>query len=268
MVYLNSIIFGIVQGVTEFLPISSSGHLEVLHFFFELPIENNLLFDVFLHAATLLAVIYFFRRDILMLLKGFVSSFSGNSSQYSKLSWYIIFATAPAAFVGYFASDFIDSNFRDINVVIFMLIFVAILFLIIERYGSKQREISDINIKDSLFIGCAQAIALIPGTSRSGITIIAGLFMDLKREAAIRFSFLMSVPIISGALLKNIVDADSLIFSDIELRIFTLASVSAFFTAIFVIRFFLKFAAKYSLNIFAYYRIALGLFLVVLLRFI
>ncbi|MCK4554620.1 undecaprenyl-diphosphate phosphatase, partial [Candidatus Parcubacteria bacterium] len=199
MDYINAIIFGIIQGITEFLPISSSGHLVILHKFFNLPIKNELAFDVALHLATLLAVVWFFKNDIYNLLKSWFKSFTGHSDEFSKLSWLIILATIPAGLAGWYFEEMVEHTFRSINVVVVMLVIGGVLLLIVEKISRKTDDLKNLNWAKALIIGLAQAIALIPGTSRSGITIIAGLGAKLKRQAAIRFSFLMSVPIIFGA---------------------------------------------------------------------
>ena len=265
MDYLNAIIFGIIQGITEFLPVSSSGHLVVLHEFINIPIGDELIFDVILHLATLFAVIYFFRKDIVKLIKSWVKSFSGKVDNNGRLSWFIILATIPAALAGFFAEDVIENVFRDAGVVVAMLIIVGLLFVVIEKISKKLEDLDSLNWKKSLVIGLAQAVSLIPGTSRSGITIIAGLGYGLKREAAIKFSFLLSIPIIAGASIKKIPDILGITLSSNELSILIIAFCAAFVTGILAIRFFLQFAQKFSLNSFAYYRFLLAILVYFLL---
>ena len=265
MEYISIIIYGIIQGITEFLPISSSGHLVILHNIFPLNFINEVSFDVFLHLASLSAVIYFFRKDIWKIFNGWIKSFSGQKNDEARLAWMIIIATIPAALAGYFLENLIENKLRSLLVLIFMLIFVAFLFIFFEKKGTFKKTSKDISFKDAFIIGLAQALALIPGTSRSGITIIAGLSLGLKRIEAIRFSFLMSVPIIFGAFLSKLPSIlNNLNFQD-SFLLLILAFFSTFITAFFVIKYFLHFAEKHTLVPFAYYRITLAIILLLYL---
>lgn len=259
--YLKAIIFGVVQGVTEFLPVSSSGHLLILHKYLSLPIENEVVFDVMLHLATLLAVVYFFRKDLKIMIVSWLKSFVGKVDEYSLLSWYILFATIPAALTGYFFNDLIEQNFRSIPVVSLMLVLVGVLFILIEKISKKTKDLREVKLKNIFFVGLAQAIALIPGTSRSGITIIAGLLTKLKREEAIRLSFLMSIPIIAGASIVNLNELINSTVNKNEILILIISFISALLSAVLAIKYFLKIAARFGLNIFAYYRFGLALLL-------
>jgi undecaprenyl-diphosphatase len=270
MNYINAIIFGVSQGITEFLPISSSGHLIILHKFTSLPIRNELTFDVALHCATLLAVVWFFRKDIIQLFAAWMRSFSGEISSEGKLSWFIVLATIPAMLAGVLLEDLVESVFRSPVVVAVMLIIGGIFFIIFEKVSRKTDELEKLNWKKSLLIGLAQAIALIPGTSRSGITIIAGLGVGLKREAAIRFSFLLSIPVILGASIMRVfltfnVRAAGAYFIGGEILILAISFITAFITSLLAIKYFLRFARSYSLNIFAYYRFILAILIIMLM---
>ncbi len=265
MLYINSIIFGIVQGITEFLPISSSGHLVILHKLINLPIQNELVFDVALHLATLFAVIVFFWQDIWSIMKSWISSLRGKGDEKSRLGWLIILATVPAAMAGFFFEDIIDNVLRSTWVVALMLVLVALLFIFVEKKAKHIHDLSVMNFKNALIIGCSQALALIPGTSRSGITIIAGLSLGLKRVEAIRFSFLLSLPIILGANIKKIPLILNGNFQANEMIVLLIAFLFAFLAGFLAIKFFLRFASKHTLNIFAYYRIALALIIVLFL---
>lgn len=276
IVYLNAIIFGVVQGITEFLPVSSSGHLVILHKFISLPVKNDLAFDVVLHFATLLAVVWFFRADIAKLFIGFFQSFKRFSkrgsvssadadSLYGKLSWFLLLATVPAALAGVFLEDLIEYVFRSPVVVAVMLVAVGALFIIFEKISRKTDKLADLNWKTSLFIGLAQALALIPGTSRSGITIIAGLGAGLKREAAIRFSFLLSIPVIFGASVMKIPPMFNTRIADNEISVLAIAFIASFITGLLAIKYFLRFARSHSLNVFAYYRFALAVLIIITL---
>ncbi len=259
--YLKAVVFGVVQGATELLPVSSSGHLIVLHRYLSLPIQNEVMFDVFLHLATLLAVIFFFRNDIKLMVGSWLKSFIGKSDEYSRLSWYIIIATIPAALVGVYFGDYIESNLRNIPVVSFMLVFVGLLFILIEKTSLKLKNLSQSSLGNIFFVGVAQTLALVPGTSRSGITIIAGLLTKLKREEAIRLSFLMSIPIIAGATVLNLGELFSAGINKNEIFILLISFLSALFSALIAIKYFLKIASKFGMSVFAYYRFALAFIL-------
>lgn len=270
MDYLIAIIFGVVQGISEFLPISSSGHLIILHRFFSLPIGNELAFDVFLHLATLLAVTISFYREIWLLISSFVRSLFGKEDEYSRTAWYIALASIPAALAGFGLGDIIDEQFhggntQEIVVVVTMLIAVALLFIWIEKRPQGSKSFSGLSMKEAFSVGLAQALALVPGTSRSGITIIAGLLCGLKREEALRFSFLLSIPVILGASVSEAPDLFHSSLSAHELNVIIAAFLSSLITGVLCIKFFLKFARTNNLVPFAYYRIALAVLLILFL---
>lgn len=293
--YVNAVVFGIIQGITEFLPISSSGHLVILHKFISLPIQDELTFDIILHIATLIAVIWFFRKDVWRLLKAWITSlvyitrflyyyiytiirpnnknkisesrrdsFFGKIDMDTKLSWFIVLATIPAVLAGLFLENMIENIFRSPIVVVIMLIVVGALFIVFEKISRKIGELSNLNWQRSLFIGLAQAISLIPGTSRSGITIIAGLGAGLKREAAIKFSFLLSIPIIFGASIKKIPNSFEMPLPG-EALILLISFIASITTGFFAIKYFLQFSRRFSLNIFAYYRFILAILILIFL---
>ncbi len=269
--YLYVALLGIVQGITEFLPISSSGHLVVLHNLSPEIIKNKLTFDVVLHLGTLFAVLLFFFKDIKDIFICWCKSLAGSRlTNEAKLGWLILAATAPAAFAGYFFDFYIESFLRSNLVVAAMLIIIGVFFIFIEKFSKKQNEIDKLNWKNSLFIGIAQALALIPGTSRSGITIIAGMALKLKREAAVRFSFLLSVPIVLGANIKKILPqfygTISVGFPAAEeLFYYVVGFIISFIFGFLTIKYFLVFVRKNSLNIFAYYRFVLAIIILLLL---
>ncbi len=264
----QSLIAGAIQGITEFLPISSSGHLVLFHEFFSFSFPDELAFDVVLHVGTLCALLVYFRNDIVKLLRAFFKSFSnwnlkGDSTQ--RLAWYLAIATIPAVLAGVLLEDIIEATLRNTTVVAVMLIVFGILLYAADTYGKKNKSIGEVSLKASILIGCAQAIALVPGVSRSGVTIITGLSQKLKREAAARFSFLLSIPIVVGAGAKKTIDlfSSSSITSDqyvILLGGFLASAVVGYMC----IKYFLKFIQRYSLKVFAYYRIALGIIILIL----
>lgn len=254
-------IFGVVQGLSEFLPISSSGHLLLLHRFLSLPVQDEFAFDVVLHGATGLAVVLFFWKDLLRYGAGFARSFVHPRLQDDvdqRLAWYLVIGTIPAAVAGYFFDDVIQNLLRSELVVIGMLVAVALLFIAVERLKRIGADMSELTIMDTVIIGCAQAFALIPGTSRSGITIIAGMMRGLKREQAARFSFLLSVPIIVAANAKEIMDVSRVDIPREDVIIYLIAFISSFVTGSIAIRFLLRYVANHTLTAFAIYRLCLA----------
>jgi undecaprenyl-diphosphatase len=254
---LKAIILGTLQGITEFLPISSTAHLILFPWFFGWQGQiNTLTFDVALHGGTLFALILCFYRDwIEIFLKQ------------KKLLFYILIATIPAGVAGIIANDLIENVLRNPLIIFLTLNLFGILMLIAEKYYKKisipKDDLYQLTFWDSLFIGLAQSIALIPGVSRSGITISAGLFRNLNRETSARFSFLLSTPVIAGA---TMLESKNL-FSNIgsySIDIFTVGFLSSFFSGFLVIKFLLRFFKKYSLNCFVYYRFLLAAIILII----
>ena len=198
-IYIHTILLALIQAITEFLPISSSGHLVIYHQLVEFPGIDELAFDVALHFGTLLALIVYFRRNLITYSRAFFSSLKKwnlKNDINQRLSWYLILSIIPAGLVGYFFEDIIETLFRNIFTVSITLIIGGLLFFIVEKIGSKTCEISSLTPPEVIKISLAQVLSLIPGVSRSGITIITGLAVGLNREAAASFSFLMAIPII------------------------------------------------------------------------
>jgi len=259
MDYLLSIFAGVIQGLTEFLPVSSSGHLVLFHEIFNFNFPDNVLFDVSLHLGTFVALFIFFYRDIEKMIRGFFSSLSNwnlKNNYNQRLAWLVIIGTIPAVIVGYLFDDFIEQNFRSPLTVGIMLIVVGILFWISEKKSIRQNNLQSMKRSDALLVGIAQILALIPGTSRSGITIIAGMGRKLKRDEAARFSFLLSMPIIFGAGIKKIIDIDS--FGDVNFLLLFVGGISSAITGYFVVKYLIKYLSGHSLNIFAWYRLTIG----------
>ncbi|MDO8668828.1 MAG: undecaprenyl-diphosphate phosphatase [Candidatus Buchananbacteria bacterium] len=259
MDYLLSIIAGIIQGLTEFLPISSSGHLVLFHDIFGFHFPDELLFDVTLHLGTLLAVVLFFYHDIEKIIRGFFSSLVNwnlKNNYNQRMAWLVLIGTLPAALAGYFFEDFIVNNLRSPLIVALMFIIVGFLFFVFEKYSKRQKDIQMVTPLDSLVVGLAQILSLVPGVSRSGITIIAGLGRKMKREDAAKFSFLISAPIIFGAALKKILEINSV--SEVNLIVLLLGVVSSAITGYLTIKYLIKYLSNHSLNIFAWYRLIIG----------
>ena len=266
---IQAIILGVVQGLTEFLPVSSSGHLVLGQYFLGLDPERfGLSFDVALHMGTLLAVVSFFWRDLVRLAYAFVRSLSrgrnlDNPDQ--RLTYLIIASTVPAALLGFLFEGFIESQTRQPWIVVFNLVLVGVLFIVAEAAGRHSRQASKLGFAEAVGIGLAQAAALVPGVSRSGATITLGLFLGLRREEAARFSFLMSVPIIAGAGTLQMGEVVSEGMDAFEALIFGAGFVSSAVVGYLAIRFFISYIADHSLRAFAYYRFGLAAVVALLL---
>lgn len=260
MYSVQASILGIIQGITEFLPVSSSGHIILIPELFGWS-DQGLGFDVVVHLGTLLAVIVFFRKKLFQIITGFITGHSKRFSKPRQLGWLLILATIPAGLAGIFLQDFVESTLRSPLVVAVSLILWGVVLGIADRYGenSQDRKIEELNWKHVLFIGCAQAIALIPGTSRSGITMTAGLFCKLDKTEAAEFSFLMSVPIIgsAGVLKLSQLINSGLIERSLEFLIigFVVSAISGF-VAIWLLMGLIK---KWNYLPFAVYRVVIAL---------
>ncbi len=197
MTILEAIFLGVLQGLTEFLPVSSSGHLILAEHFMGLG-DVPLAFDVMLHMGTLIAVLAFFYQDWFSM---FMSIFPGTAKHAGnrRLLMFLIAGTVPGALFGFLLEDYVSTVLRSPWVVVFTLAGVAILLALAERMAAHRRSVSDMKLSDAIIVGCCQALAVIPGTSRSGITMTGALFLGLTRADAARFSFLLSAPIIAGA---------------------------------------------------------------------
>lgn len=264
MTNLQVIILAIVQGLTEFLPISSSGHLVLVPAFFEW-VDQGLAFDVAVHFGSLLAVLAFFRNDIIGLIKGGFQVLGGKvETVESRLALGIVLGTVPAAIAGLLLVDWIEANLRSPSVIVFTLSGYAILMILADKLGRRERNISHVTLKDAVLIGCAQALALIPGTSRSGITITAGRFLGFERQDAARFSFLLAVPVI---LLATMFSLLGLLMSDdaVEWGQLAIGVVVSAVVAYLSIEFFMRFVSKIGLLPFAIYRLLLAAIIVYVL---
>jgi len=255
---LQTIILALIQGITEFLPISSSGHLilpsELLGWE-----DQGLAFDVAVHLGTLVAVMSYLRKDIGKILVGWFGSMRGEHSDEGRLGWLLIAATCPAALFGLLADDFIEAHLRTVAVIACTTIFFGLLLGVADRYNGQTLGLYEIGFKLALIIGFAQALALIPGTSRSGITMTAALFLGCSRDASARFSFLMSIPIIllSGAYKGlELLGAQNIDWQSIGLGV----AVSAL-SAYICIYCFMSFISRIGMMPFVYYRMLLGVIL-------
>jgi undecaprenyl-diphosphatase len=268
MEIFQAFILGMVQGLGEFLPISSSAHLIVTPWLFNWP-DQGLAFDVALHWGTLLAVVTYFRQDIWLLAKGFIHSLSLSTrdlqnNPYQRISWLIIIATIPAAIIGKLLETQVETVFRNPLLIAVTLTVVGIVLLLVDKYGAKIKNLNHVSRNNALIIGLSQALAIIPGVSRSGSTMIAGLAQGLKREDAARFSFLMSIPIILGAGLLKLPDIVHINNHIPVLVGFVSAAVFGFLA----IKYMLKYIASKSFAVFTWYRLILAgvIILVYILR--
>ncbi|HAH04116.1 MAG: Undecaprenyl-diphosphatase [Parcubacteria group bacterium GW2011_GWA2_43_17] len=261
MDYIITIVLAAVQALTEFLPISSSGHLVIFHQLIRSDLLNNLTFDVILHGGTLLAAIVYFWSDLIGILKGFILSLlrKNQRSDFNRnFAWVTIVGTIPGAVVGYFFSEIIEQIFRSVVWVMVMLVVGGVLFIIAEKFSRRQRDLKSMTIGDGLMIGLAQVLSFIPGTSRSGITMAAGLLLNFKRREAARFSFLLSVPIVLGANIRKISQINLADLSVNFVFVSILGVAVATLIGYIVIGGLLKFLEKHSLTYFAVYRFILA----------
>lgn len=254
MTFLESIVLGLVQGMTEFLPVSSSGHLIIAREFLHMPLEGSLSFDVFLNTATLLAVIVCFWGDIKALIVDFLSE--GFSSRSRNLIFAIITGSIPAGFFGFLYGDQIEGYFRAPAMVAWALIGGSILMFAADRLSKNE---GGVNPLKGFFVGFFQSLALIPGVSRSGSSISGGLLCGLSREEAIKFSFLLLIPVSFGALLKVVLDMGSAGASNFFDLLHITAFLTAFISGLWSIRFLVRYLKTHSFTPFIIYRIVLAL---------
>lgn len=255
---IQAIILGIVQGLTEFLPVSSSAHM--VFFPYTLGTKSSVAFDTVLHVGTLVAVVSFFWRDIVSMIKALISSildiFRGefrkgvSEDDYKRLLWLLVVGTIPAGVMGVVFKNEFESLFTSILAVGFFLLITGVLLWASEHYKRGNKEIKDVSFKNAIAIGIFQGFAIAPGISRSGSTIAAGLFSGLNRELAARYSFLLSIPAILGAALVQIKDITSL---DMSLTALVAGFIAAIVFGYLAIKLLLKIIKDWSLNIFAYY---------------
>ncbi len=256
----RAVVLGIVQGLAEPLPISSSGHLILVPWVFGWP-EHTLTFDVALHGGTALAFIIYFWRDWVALVKAFFSTLRDRSLQgdhHRRLVWYIIVSAIPGAFLGVLFETKIEQLLRAPWLVAILLVLMGLIMLAADHISSHRRSLSQLTMSDAVIIGLAQAMALVPGTSRSGVTMTAALLLQMNRADAARFSFLMSGPIVAGAFLYKMLGLFRGGFPADEQIPFLAGVVAAAAVGYLGISFLLGYLQKRSLNLFVGYRLGLG----------
>jgi undecaprenyl-diphosphatase len=254
-----AVFLGILQGATEFLPISSSGHLVLAEAFLGVK-EASLAFDVALHLGTLLAVLVYFRKDFLLMGRALVAPKDNGPETRSlrRLAFFICLATLPAVVAALAFGDWTEHYLRQPLSVAAMLAGVGLLLLWAEKVGNHRRNFQSISLADSILIGCSQALALIPGVSRSGITMTTGLFRGLNRQSAARFSFLLSAPIILGAGLHELPEILHQGISPDQTAFFLAGFLASAVSGYLFVAFLLRFIRTNTFEIFAYYRFAVA----------
>lgn len=263
MTFLQLLIIAIVQGVTEFLPISSSGHLILIPYITRMPDQGPLI-DVAVHIGSLLAIILYFWREVLGLARGGLATVGvGQAPEQRRLLWWIVIGTIPAVLFGLFLKqgDWLAS-FRTTTLVAVNLIVYGVLLGVADRVGPSRKRYEDMTLFDAVIVGLAQALALIPGTSRSGVTMTAARFLGYERVEAARFSFLLSIPAVAGAgtlAVLDLAEASAAMQWDA-----LLAGLMTFAAAFATMAFLMRFLRHASMMVFVLYRIALGVALLTL----
>ncbi len=256
---IQIIVLALVQGLTEFLPISSSAHLILVPYLTNWP-DQGLAFDVAVHVGTLTAVVVYFRKEISAMFFAWAASLKGKHSEDSKLAWGVLIGTIPVGLAGLLFKDVISEHLRTPLVIATTTIIFGFLLWYADWSGKRQRDEHTMSWKDIIVIGCAQAIALIPGTSRSGITITAGLMLGLTAPAAARFSFLLSIPVI--LLAGGMETLDYLKVASInDMNDLVIGALISAVSAYLCIHYFLMLLERISMTPFVIYRLLLGIVL-------
>ena len=261
MEIIKTIILGIIQGIGEFLPISSSAHLILIPYLFGWE-SSSMAFDIALHFGTLAAVLTIYFKDWWNLFIGAVNKITKKKESFeNKMFWYMVIATIPGALLGFLLDDIVENIFRtNIALIATSLAVMGVLIYLGDKWADKHYKIEtdfkDISLKQALLIGLSQALAIIPGFSRSGTTILAARLMGLSKSAATKFTFLLSVPIIAGATVLEV--------GNLELSIETFMGVFiAFVVGIFSIKFLLNYIKKHDFSVFAIYRVIFAIIILV-----
>lgn len=263
MTLLQSIILGIIQGLTEFLPISSSAHLVITPYLlgWQIPAQAAFIFDVLVQLGTLLAVILYFRKDLYRILVAVIDGLLHRhpfSEPMSRLGWMLILATIPAVVAGLLFKDPVERTFGSPVAVALLLLVTALFLVVAEVVGKRNRQFETISWKDALVVGLFQAISLLPGISRSGSTITGGMIRDLERPAAARFSFLMSVPVMLGAGTLAIIDLIQLPDFTVQLPTLLAGFITSAIVGYLSIHWLLAYLVKRRLYLFAIYCVVLS----------
>jgi undecaprenyl-diphosphatase len=260
----QALIMGTVQGLTEFLPLSSSGHLIIVPFLFGWhdPFITSLAFSVMLHIGTLLALFIYFRADWLRIIPAGLAALRDRSFRADpdrRLAWLLLAATIPAALAGFLFNDIIESNVRGVGLVVATLVAGGGILWLADRTGARSKGVDDISFPVAVGIGAAQALALVPGISRSGISISAARFAGLDREPAARFSFLLAAPVTTGAAifeLRNLATGEAGL--EVSLAPLLAGVIASFLSGMLAIGVLLRYVRTHSLNLFVWFRLVLA----------
>ena len=261
---IQIIILGLIQGLTEFLPVSSSAHLILVPLLTEWQ-DQGLAIDVAAHLGSLFAVVFYFRKDIARILIAGIDSIAKKeiNNQDSKLFWYLAMASIPVLVTGFLLRDIVSTYLREPLIIAYASIGFGLLLWYADAKGKQIRQVDSIDMRDAVLIGLAQVLALVPGTSRSGITMTAALMLGLDRNSAARFSFLMAIPIIlaaSGYESLKLIQMDT----GVDMVNFIMTAFLSAISALFSIHFFLKFLDKVGMLPFVIYRVVLGIVLILM----
>jgi undecaprenyl-diphosphatase len=254
MTIFQSIILGIVQGFTELLPISSSAHLYIIPWIFNWNISDA--FDVALHFGTLLAIGLFFLKDWIILLKGaYRYTVLKEKNTEGKMFWYLVIATIPGGIIGFILDKYAEEILKTPLIIASALIIMGIILYIVDKKASENTTYEKMNLKQTFLIGLSQALAFIPGVSRSGVTMLTGRSLGVERESAAKYSFMLSTPIVLAATIFK--------FKDFVFNMsFVLGVLASFIVGILVIKFLLNYLKKGSFKIFAIYRVIIGVLII------
>jgi len=257
MQLIDAIILGLTQGLTEFIPVSSSGHLILVGHFLNFQ-YSGLAFDTALDVGTLVALYAFFAKDLWEIGRDF---FMGGPKR--RMGWYLILATIPGVIVGILVQHAAETIFRDGRLVAINLIWVGIVMFLVDRYSWSKLDLSGVTLPRVMTVGLAQAIALVPGVSRSGITITASRALGFDRVSATRLSFLLSAPIITGATLKVLAEHTTITQIGAAPGLYAAGIVSAAVSGYAAIKFLLQYLSKHGLGLIAVYRVAVGVLILI-----
>ena len=252
----QSIILGIVQGLTEMLPISSSAHLTIIPWIFNWNIPES--FDVALHFGTLLAIgIYFFKDWIELIKGGYKYAVKKEKTVQGRMFWYIVLATIPGGCIGFLLDHFLEDALKEPLIISLALIIMGIVLYLVDKNSKSKVKYEQMTLKQTFLIGLSQALAFIPGVSRSGVTMTTARMMGIERKSAAKYSFMLSAPIVLGATIFK--------FKDFEFNLpFVLGVIASFIVGIMVIRFLLQYLHKKSFKAFAIYRIIFGILIIII----
>jgi undecaprenyl-diphosphatase len=257
---IESIILGIIQGITEFLPVSSSAHLVFIQNYFCIT-EPQVFYDCLLHMATLAVIIVYFREDIKKIFLNSYKIKEVKTNQFSRVFWLIVAGTVPTVIIGYFFKDTIEAVFGKIMIVAVLLMITGVIVFISDRIGNNSKREMNTGIRDALIIGFAQGIAILPGISRSGITIVACIILGLNRQWSAKYSLLLSVPAILGATVLKLKDAGFIVQSGMVITYLS-GIITAFIVGYLALKVFIRVLTERKLGYFAYYCWLVGLMVI------